>query len=41
MEIRDLLGPKSGALTRLEYVTIQPAKIDDKVFTPEGAREMS
>ncbi|HEX4439771.1 MAG TPA: outer membrane lipoprotein-sorting protein [Thermoanaerobaculia bacterium] len=41
MEIRDLLGPKSGSLTRLEYLTIQPAKIDDKVFTPEGAKEMS
>jgi len=41
MEIRDLLGPKQGTLTRLEYLSIQPAKIDDKVFTPEGARTVS
>lgn len=41
MEIRDLLGPQSGTLTRLEYRTIQPAKIDDKVFTPEGAKAVS
>jgi hypothetical protein len=41
MEIRDLLGPQSGALTRLEYLKIQPAKIDDKVFTPEGAKSIS
>jgi hypothetical protein len=41
MEIRDLLGPKSGTLTRLEYLSIQPAKIDDKVFTPEGAKAVS
>jgi hypothetical protein len=41
MEIRDLLGPKSGTLTRLEYRSIQPAKIDDKVFTPEGAKAIS
>jgi hypothetical protein len=41
MEIRDLLGPQSGTLTRLEYLKIQPAKIEDKVFTPEGAKAMS
>jgi hypothetical protein len=41
MEIHDLLGPKSGAVTRLEYLTIQPAKIDDQVFTPEGAKAVS
>lgn len=40
MEIRDLLGPKAQALTRLEYLEIQPAKIDDRVFTPDGARAM-
>jgi hypothetical protein len=40
MEIHDLLGPKSQAITRLEYLEIQPAKIDDAIFTPEGARAM-
>jgi hypothetical protein len=40
MEIHDLLGPKSQAVTRLEYLEIQPAKIDDAIFTPEGARAM-
>ena len=40
MEVRDLLGPTSGQVTRLEYLDIQPAKIDDKVFTPEGAKAM-
>jgi hypothetical protein len=41
MEIHDLLGPQTGALTRLEYLSVQPAKIDDKVFTPEGAKAIS
>jgi hypothetical protein len=40
MEIRDRLGPKADTLTRLEYLEIQPAKIDDKIFTPEGAKAM-
>ncbi len=40
MEIQDLLGPKSQSITRLEYLDIQPAKIDDVIFTPEGARAM-
>jgi hypothetical protein len=40
MEIRDLLGPNSGSVTRLEYLDIQPAKIDDRIFTPEGAKAM-
>jgi outer membrane lipoprotein-sorting protein len=40
MEIRDLLGPNANVVTRLEYLEIQPAKIDDKIFTPEGARAM-
>ncbi len=38
MEIRDLLGPNANAVTRLEYLEILPATIDDKVFTPEGAQ---
>ena len=40
MEIQDLFGSKTQALTRLEYLDIQPAKIDDKVFTPDGAGSM-
>jgi len=40
MEIRDRLGPQSNAVTRLEYLDVQPAKIDDKVFTAEGAKAM-
>ncbi len=40
MEIRDRLGPQSKAMTRLEYLDIQPAKIDDRVFTAEGAKAM-
>ena len=40
MEIRDLLGPNANAVTRLEYLEILPAKIDDKVFTTDGARAM-
>ncbi|MEX0880294.1 MAG: outer membrane lipoprotein-sorting protein [Thermoanaerobaculia bacterium] len=40
VEIRDLLGPNASTVTRLEYLDIQPAKIADKVFTPEGARAM-
>jgi hypothetical protein len=40
MEIQDLLGPKAQSMTRLEYLDIQPAKIDDAVFTPDGAAAM-
>ena len=40
MEIRDLLGPTAAAVTRLEYLDIRPAKIDDAIFTPEGAKAM-
>lgn len=40
MEILDLLGPNANVGTRLEYLEILPAKIDDKVFTPDGARAM-
>jgi hypothetical protein len=38
MEIHDLLGPNAKAMTRLEYLDIQPAHIDDSIFTPDGAR---
>ncbi len=37
MEIRDKLAGAPGTLTRLEYLEVQPAKIDDRFFTPEGA----
>ncbi len=40
MEIRDLLGPHSRSVTRLEYLDIQPARIDDVIFTPDGAKAL-
>jgi hypothetical protein len=40
MEVRDLLGPKSQSVTRLEYLEIQPAVIDEAIFTPDGAKAM-
>lgn len=40
MEIQDLLGAQSRSVTKLEYLDIKPAKIDDKIFTPDGARAM-
>jgi len=38
MEIRDLLAADSSTITRLEYRDFRPAKLDDKIFTPEGAK---
>jgi hypothetical protein len=38
MEIRDLLSRDSRTVTRLEYLDYQPARLDDAIFTPEGAR---
>lgn len=38
MEVRDLLGPSSNAVTRLEYRKYRTARIDSRIFTPEGAR---
>jgi hypothetical protein len=38
MEVRDLLARDSNTITRLEYRDVRPAKLDDKIFTPEGAR---
>jgi hypothetical protein len=38
MEIRDLLSKDTRAVTRLEYLDYKPAKLDDALFTPEGAR---
>jgi hypothetical protein len=38
MEIRDLLSKDSRAVTRLEYLDYRPAKLDEALFTPEGAR---
>ena len=40
MEIRELFGAKTNTVTRLEYLEIQPAKIDDSIFTPDGAKAM-
>jgi hypothetical protein len=40
MEIKELFGSKANTVTRLEYLEIQPAKIDDVIFTPEGAKAM-
>jgi outer membrane lipoprotein-sorting protein len=38
MEVRDLLARDSKVVTRLEYREYRPARLDDKIFTPEGAR---
>ncbi len=38
MEIRELIGAASRAVTRLEYRDYRMAKLDPKIFTPEGAR---
>lgn len=38
MEVRDLLSRDSKAVTRLEYRDWKPAKLDDNLFTPDGAR---
>jgi outer membrane lipoprotein-sorting protein len=38
MEVRDLLAKDSNTITRLEYRDVRPGKLDDKIFTPEGAR---
>jgi hypothetical protein len=38
MEIRDLLARDPKAFTRLEYLDYRPAKLDDRLFTPEGAK---
>ena len=37
MDIRDLLGRDSKVVTRLEYRKYEPAKLDDGIFTPQGA----
>ncbi|MEO8349798.1 MAG: outer membrane lipoprotein-sorting protein [Acidobacteriota bacterium] len=38
MEVRDLLGTASRTVTRLEYRDYRLARLDPKIFTPEGAR---
>ncbi|HEX9150341.1 MAG TPA: outer membrane lipoprotein-sorting protein [Thermoanaerobaculia bacterium] len=38
MEVRDLLGAASRVVTRLEYKDFRSARLDPKIFTPEGAR---
>jgi hypothetical protein len=38
MEVQDLLGAASRTMTRLEYRSFRSARLDPKIFTPEGAR---
>jgi hypothetical protein len=38
MEMRDLLARNRQTVTRVEYREYRPARLDDKIFTPEGAR---
>lgn len=38
MEVRELLGAPSKAVTRLEYRDYRSARLDPRIFTPEGAR---
>lgn len=38
MEIQELLGRESRTVTRLEYLDYRPARIDDVIFTPDGAK---
>jgi hypothetical protein len=38
MEVRELLGSASRTVTRLEYRDYRKARLDAKIFTPEGAR---
>lgn len=38
MEIRDLLAKDSKTVTKLEYLDYRPGKLDDALFTPEGAK---
>lgn len=40
MEVRELLGAASRAVTRLEYRDYRLARLDSSIFTPEGARAM-
>jgi outer membrane lipoprotein-sorting protein len=41
MEIRDLLAGDRSTVTRLQYLDYRPAKLDDKIFTTEGAAGLS
>jgi len=38
MEIRDLLAKDPRVVTRLEYLDYRPGKLDEALFTPEGAK---
>jgi len=38
MEIRDLLAADPGTVTRLEYTNFRRARLDDQIFTPDGAK---
>ncbi|HKD11005.1 MAG TPA: outer membrane lipoprotein-sorting protein [Thermoanaerobaculia bacterium] len=37
MEVRDLLARGANVVTHVEYREYRPARLDDKIFTPEGA----
>jgi hypothetical protein len=41
MEIRDLLAGDRSTVTRLEYLDYRPAKLDDRIFTTDGAAGLS
>jgi len=38
MEIRDLLAADPATITRLEYRNFRAARLDDQIFTPDGAK---
>jgi hypothetical protein len=41
MEVQDLIGPQTKSVTKIEYLDIKPAQLDDRNFTPDGARALS
>ena len=41
MEVQDLVGPQIKSVTKIEYLDIKPAQLDDEIFTPDGARALS
>jgi hypothetical protein len=41
MEVQDLIGPQTKSVTKIEYLDIKPAQLDDRIFTPDGARALS
>jgi hypothetical protein len=41
MEVQDLVGPQTKSTTKIEYLDIKPAQLDDTIFTPDGARALA